>query len=381
MKQFGIIKKVLLLSVMLVLLASSLNVYASVPRTDIVYFYINVCKSCNEAQKAINQINTQATAYHPTVLMYDIESTKNLELLSRYYDYYRVPQKQRHLPCAFVGKVYLSGEDAIQSGLKAAITQMDSPTPMLNQSDSSGNGMRIPNGFQLGGAFLVGLVNGFNPCALSMLLFFISLLVAQKDNILKTGLAFCAGKFLMFLALGTILYNFLSTINPSVYSSIVKILLLVLILIVTALNISDFIVTRKEQYGKVKMQLPTALRKKVNVHVRHILEGRTGKYVIFVSFIIGAVITVGEFLCTGQLYLAAIVYNIRENRILNAQAFLALLIYDIGFVLPLLALVIAIQKGRLVFELSETLRSRLPMIKLMTAAVFLVYGVIFIFLF
>jgi cytochrome c biogenesis protein CcdA len=372
----GIIRKLLIITIILMTFSSCLNAFASSRRTDIVYFYITVCKPCNEAQKAMEQINKETAAFHPNVLMHNIENTDNLKLLNRYYDYYKVPQKERQLPCIFVGKTYLAGESSIQTGLRFAITQDGSATPLLKATPLAED--PAPKYFGLIGTFFTGLLNGFNPCALSMLLFFISLLIAQKGNILRSGLAFCGGKFLMFLALGTILYQFLSAVNPAIYTSIVKVLLLMLVLLVTALNVSDFFATRKEHYGKVKMQLPLGLRKRLNIFVRNLLEGKTGRYVILISFITGAVVTVGEFLCTGQLYLAAIIFNIREYGSLNLYAFFALVIYDIGFVLPLLVLVLAIQRGRLIFELSETLRAKLPAIKLATAGIFLVYGLIFL---
>lgn len=82
----------------------------------------------------MDQINRQATACHPHVLMYNIENQDNLKLLTRYYDYYKVPQSNRQLPCAFIGKTYLTGKSGINQGLMYAIENDSSETPLLGKS-------------------------------------------------------------------------------------------------------------------------------------------------------------------------------------------------------------------------------------------------------
>jgi cytochrome c biogenesis protein CcdA len=98
------------------------------------------------------------------------------------------------------------------------------------------------------------------------------------------------------------------------------------------------------------------------------------------SFLLGIVISVGEFLCAGQIYLATIAYMIQNQRALTLQAFLYLLIYDIGFVLPMLIITVMIERGRELFDISEVLRKKLPLIKLIFAIAFVLLAVAIIFL-
>ena len=376
-KHFNLKIKVFIL-VIIILAPIYTNAYAAAKRADIVYFYITVCETCNQAHKEMVRISTELAEYKPNIIMYNIENPENLELLNKYYEYYQIPKARQHLPCVFVGNNYLDSEDAIQNKLKQSITDMKTETPLLKKSTAE-RSIKNPEGrFEFAVPFFTGLVNGFNPCALSMLLLFISLLISRQGSIIKTGFAFCLGKFLMFLALGTLLYSFLSIININLYQGIVKILVLILILLVTIINICDYYAAKNEQYGKIRMQLPKGLRKSLDGFIKRMLNEKTGSYVIFFSFITVAVIAVGEFLCTGQLYTAAIINSIREYGSLNWMSFFTLLIYDFGFILPLCIMILAINRGKLVFELSEKLRSRLPAIKLATAAVFLIYGIIFL---
>lgn len=71
------------------------------------------------------------------------------------------------------------------------------------------------------------------------------------------------------------------------------------------LNLYDFWNTRKKQYGKVVVQLPGKLRK-WNHNMIEKLKNVSPKRMLPAVFLLGLVISAGEFFCTGQLYVASI---------------------------------------------------------------------------
>ena len=92
--------------------------------------------------------------------------------------------------------------------------------------------------------------------------------------------------------------------------------------------------------------------------------------------------SLGEFLCTGQIYLATIVTVLQSEPLsgLRSKALLFFVLYDIGFILPLLLLLFAMAKGKDSMELSEAVRSRMPLIKIISAAILAAIGIVVILL-
>lgn len=60
---------------------------------------------------------------------------------------------------------------------------------------------------------------------------------------------------------------------------------------------------KHENYGKIKLQLPTALKKINHGWIKRISGLENAWLLLLVSFALGVFISVGEFLCTGQIFL------------------------------------------------------------------------------
>lgn len=91
------------------------------------------------------------------------------------------------------------------------------------------------------------------------------------------------------------------------------------------------------------------------------------KYAAIGVFVVSMIVSAGEFLCTGQIYLATILYLVRRNIDMNGTALLALFVYVIAMIIPLTVLVIAVNQGQKVMVCSEYIRKNMPKIKLMSA--------------
>ena len=163
------------------------------------------------------------------------------------------------------------------------------------------------------------------------------------------------------------------------YLVLAKTIMGIFVIFIVYLNIKDWNVTRKENYSKVKNQLPKFLRKYNHTIIKKFTD--KNKIILLFSFLLGIIISVGEFMCTGQIYLASIVYMLRSNTVLNLRAFTYLVIYDFAFVIPLIIITLLIDKGKELFDVSEVLRKWLPVIKLINAAVFIVIGFVVIFVY
>lgn len=352
-----------------------------------IYFFVSPCEECAEVKQFLTSLPSVMTVSYNgqqfespvNIDSYNVAEPKNLELVKKYFQKYNVPDERQKVPVIFLKDGYLSGKDDIKNGLKKAIEDgrcLENPI-FIEKAELKP--------YEWSGIFLTGFINGFNPCSISMLLFLVTILISRKVNVLKLGLSFIFGKFIAYLALGTLLFNILSLIDNAylhVFSNIIKYTLLILTLILAGFNISDGIAARSEKYNKIRLQLPIKLRKINHTWLKKIGEtNRNGIFILFMAFALGMVISIGEFLCTGQIYLATIIYLLKQSPELNLQMMMAFLAYILAMLIPLFIVVAAVHKGKEVFYISELARKNITAVKLINAAIFIIFAIIIIVMF
>lgn len=345
-----------------------------------VYFYSPTCASCASMSDFLERFSESHKNFD--LKKYDISHLRNKSLMDKYNDAYKVSTEDEGIvPVIFIRDKYFSDEELIRNNLEKEINSPGVKTLEIDGSiESHQKDLRRFEGFKATSVLLAGLVNGINPCSMSMLLFFLSLLAVKNIKILKIGFSFISGKFLVYVLLGTIFFKFLSLFNFSVLNVLMKVLFAVVLLILIILNIQDFFAAKRERYDRILLQLPEVFRR-FNHHIIKKASGFANLNVILsISFLLGMIISLGEFLCTGQIYLATIITIFQTHSQLSGQALIYLIIYNSGLMLPLVILTLLVYKGKEVFEVSEAIRERLHVIKMMNALIFLMFGVI-IFLF
>ena len=360
--------------------------------SEILYFHVTACGECDKASKFLDQLDDQYTVRmnnktFPTMLSVqkrNVEDAENLEQVRTLFRQYGVPEKQQEVPVIFFKGGYLSGEEAIRQSLVSVIEKgkaVGTVTAGMDLNNSSS--IQGFSGYQAGMVFLTGLLNGLNPCSVSMLLFFASLILVRKYNILKLGMAFILGKLIAYTLLGTFLFSVLLKVGSWFHSlqGILKLLLILLALLLAVVNLSDYLAAKNERYGNIRLQLPGRLRKANHALLQKLTSSVNVRYLLPASFILGVVISAGEFLCTGQIYLATIVYIMKKSPVLDLQAIAYFLLYGIALVLPLSALTLLIHKGRELFDVSEFVRSKMHIIKMANVLFFLIFIVLAAFLF
>ncbi len=214
-----------------------------------------------------------------------------------------------------------------------------------------------------------------------MVLMLLSLLMVNKKLILPVGLAFVAGKFIGFLLLGTLLYGVIDLLPLDRVALVAKIILLVFSAIMIILNLNDLIASKNEKYDKIKLQLPKSLRKKNHAWIKKIEQVKRPALIIAVGVLLGLVLSAGEFLCTGQIYLAVIVQVANTGAALSGTAFWYLVVYCIAFILPLIVMVALVAAGRKVFDLSDAFRRNMVWVKLFNMLIFILFFVLVWFFF
>jgi cytochrome c biogenesis protein CcdA/glutaredoxin-related protein len=344
-------------------------------KTTLIYFYSTTCASCITAVDYINQLKNKYPDMN--VAEYNLYIPENITLLKAYGKKYGLTSDQLgEIPAAFISDEALIGDKAILAQLELLIKKYDpaKPTTVIDP-----NTLIMENDIVHGLAvFGAGLLNGINPCSLSMFLFLLSLMMLDDKKILKIGLSFSLGKFIMFFLLGTLFYKLLSSINIDLLNFITKDLMLIFIIAFAVLNLNDYVMARKEKYDKMILQLPSHLKQFNHKVMRRIAKYSMGKYLIVIMVLLGMLLAFGEFMCTGQIYLTSIIVLIQGSRI-EWIAVLYLMIYSFAFIIPLLIMTLLIYYGKKVFTLSEGLLAKLPLIKVISSVLFILLGLYIVF--
>ena len=337
---------------------------------DAVYFASRFCSSCQklEDEGVIKSLSDQGYQINTIYLEDDNQYTKLL------YDYqytYNVDFFGTSLtPIIFAGDTYFVGYEDIKEAVDQGVIQNIMDTQSLLTIESAPDA-----DFSLITFVLLGFVDGVNPCAIAMLLLFISMLSFsdRSKTLIKISFIFISAIYISYFLFGTLLYQTLSSLSGvAPILEIVPWVIVGISTVVVILNFYDFVVTLLKKYDKIKNQLPNKIqqfnRKLMTAFTKKLEEGSLMIYVI--AFFIGVIISFTEFLCTGQAYFTAILHLIHFSNHVG-RGLLLLAIYNLIFVLPLIIIALVAVKTKSVMRVSSFMRKNLHWIKLFNVIVFL----------
>lgn len=147
------------------------------------------------------------------------------------------------------------------------------------------------------------------------------------------------------------------------------------------LNLNDLIAAKYENYQNIKLQLPQVLRKVNHNWIKKLVSHEKFGILLIGGTILGLIISAGEFLCTGQIYLAVIIQASHSASSFTGKAILFLILYSIAFITPVVVIILLVHKGKTVFNLSEKFRKNMVWIKLSNAMLFFIFFMLVLFLF
>ncbi|MFH1415574.1 MAG: DUF1573 domain-containing protein [Elusimicrobiota bacterium] len=252
------------------------------------------------------------------------------------------------IPVIFAGTAVLGGKKEIESGLENALAGYSRQKIAVPSDSSSETGVsnRIGN-LKLMPVLAAGLIDGINPCAFGAIIFLISylsmIMKKKRREIFFTGLSFTAGIFCAYFLLGVGLTNILYSFSGIILvSKIMYFVIGVLTFVLAVLSYKDFLAVRKIQSqpvidmnsppAAVTLKIPDSFRWKIlEVTEKH---AKLRGFVIF-AFFTGAIVSVFELVCTGQIYLPTIIYMLQATS-QRQQALIYLLAYSVMFIVPLL---------------------------------------------
>lgn len=334
----------------------------------IVYLYTPACESCERVSIVLESLPTSVSvkrgdiAFDSPVTVERIDASANAALADALFEAYAVSDEKRVTPAVFFGEHALTGADAIERSL----------TDMVALGWAAGGVKAVDPGeaaksdvLSVFASIGSGLIAGLNTCVLSMLLLFLSVVFELREHSTGCTVCFLAAKFVCYLLIGFVLLSILQRFNPHWLRPTARILLTVIGGVLMLGNLWDALQIRREQYGKIRNQLPLGLRRRLHRAIKAFSDRRLlYPSAILLGFIVGA----GEFLCAGQLYLMRLLSAVQAG---TSGAVTILPVYCLSFIAPSVLLTVLVLRGGSQMRLSGFFAEHMETLKLLTAAAML----------
>lgn len=286
--------------------------------------------------------------------------------------------------------IFLSGYHTIATGLTTVVNSAlvarqnpawRAPIPPLLETAEQTAGVVRRKAERLTWSVVIGggLLDGINPCAISTLIFFMSVLIMSKAGQrtrLLVGVSFISASFVVYTALGLgFLYAFRRMPNFTLVKGVVETLLGVAMIPLALFSFRDALRFRSTQQADVvTLQIPRPIK----LRIHRIMRSRLGwGGPVIGGLIIGASVTVLESVCTGQSYLPVLTFMLR-GRSFDLLRLMQLVTYNLCFVLPLIVVFVAFHRGVELKTFMEWSKRNLVVAKILLGLFFVAMAVIFL---
>ena len=347
----------------LLLLAGAL--FASAPAAlaqpkpvDLVLFYGRGCPHCAAMRDYLATLKGRFPQLR--VRTYEVYfDGANARLFERMADAYKF--KIEGVPTAFLGDRVFSGyaddlqpeierqiRQCIAQGCASPLTRVAGPARLRN--------LTLP-------AVLSGAaVDAINPCAFAVLIILITAVLGAggRRRALYAGLAFSLSVFLSYYLMGLGLY---SAVEAAGVTRGIYIAVAALAILIGLFNLKDYL-----WYGKwFVMEVPLSWRPKLKEIIRRVTS-------VPGAFLIGFAVSLFLLPCTSGPYI--VILGLLARTETRTAAMLWLVLYNVVFVVPMVAITVAVYFGLTTAEKAEEWRiGHLRTLHLIAGTVILLLGI------
>jgi len=352
------------------------------------FFYTHGCIHCEGVKKKL----TEWASGFPDLRIgtFDMSKDENKKMGEALFGMYQIPEARRgDIVKLYIGDDYLSGDSFRYEDVKNLVSKyqgkvVSPPWEKVTEEAMKSGEQKLIERFRKFGlttVLVAGLIDGLNPCAFATIVFlvsYLSFLGKKSKEILTYGLTFTFGVFIAYLIAGMgLMAGFRQLSGFPMVTKVIYLVIAVFAFVLGIISFYDYILYRRGQGAKMKLQLPMALKKKIHGIIR--VQTKSSKAGVLGTFILGFVIAATEVVCTGQLYLPTIGYIMTIPK-LRAYAFLNLVLYNIMFIIPLGGIFVAAFFGVTSERMAMATKEHTGTVKLLTSLLFMGLGVFLYFL-
>ncbi len=346
---------------------------------NLVYFERPSCPECEKAKAALEELHSSFPGLQ--VVTIDLTGSEEAALLNEAMcEGLSVPRQQRLVaPSVFAAKGALIGSDITGSALnELALKSRGWASPLVVFSGRETQAQtRLARAYEDLGILVVisaGLLDGVNPCAFTVIIFFLSYLAYMgrgRREIATVGIVFTAAVFVTYFAIGVGLAGLLSTAEAwsSTFRRVLYGATAALVLGAALLSLRDAVLCLKGQTADLVLSLPKFLQSKIRLTISK--RARLGLTVLATA-VLGGLVALFEFPCTGQVYLPVIVFGLHHLPQFVWGPVGWLLIYNLCFIVPLVVIFVAVLFGLTSERLTSFFRRHMAATKFAMAGLFAV---------
>jgi len=342
------------------------------------FFYMRGCFDCEEKRAELKEWASKAPGLR--IRIFNLTKEENKKLDESLSQIYHVPEsKQLVANKLYIGEDYLSADGLVYESFQKLVSKYQgkgAPPPWEKVTkEVMANGERnIIERFKkwsLSAVLIAGFMDGINPCAFATIIFLVSYLTfmgKKGSEILLYGIIFTSGVFIAYFLAGMGLMTFLRELSSfPLISKGVYLLISLFALSLGIISLYDYILFRRGQMAKWKLQLPMGMKKKIHGIIREQVRSKAG---LLATFGLGFVIAGCTVICTAQVYLPTIGYIMTIPQ-LRTHALINLLLYNIMFIIPLVGVFVSTFFGVTSEKMAFAAKEHTGRVKLLTGILFI----------
>jgi len=362
---------------------------------QVVYFDTPGCSQCDRVEDTLKTA-VEAWAERIELVRFNTHKAVGRYRLAQFKEHYKATLRKP--PTIFVGTHVLTTPKQIIKGLDKAIrgelaaghrtfvppplaaTDTEPETPGSESSEEEVAAQGVADRLRKSGPWAVcgaGLLDGVNPCAFTTIVFLLSMLAylgRSRRQMAVVGIGFTAAVFVTYMLLGLGLLWAVKTfsVDRGIATGL-AVAVAALAFVFAAWSLVDFVRTaRSGDARKATLGLPKSVRARINQVIRSGLKTRN---LVVGAVGVGFLVAVLESVCTGQVYFPAIMIMVRTPD-MRAAAVGYLVLYNVMFILPLVAVLVVAWFGVKSDALARLMQRHLAVVKLGMAVLFVGLGVL-----
>lgn len=292
------------------------------------YFWHPDCAPCRPSKQLVEELQLNYSHYL-IVEWRNMEYMEANELFLTYNLSRRPAIVFNHDPST---ALYKLDEDTLRARIEHFITTKG------EEVESDSNSSMVKPAITLPLVIVAGLVDGINPCAFSLLIFYLSFLFnihRRRLNVLEMGLMYIIGVFIGYLGIGL---GLLQTVSLLGVEHLFGLFGVVLLFIMGLLQLREATTFGTRVLKFPGFAVPTFKR---------LTERGTLPFALF----LGCIVSLFEFPCSGAVYVGILV--LLASKAYFSEGFYYLVLYNVMFVVPLVLLMLFASNADILMKMNE----------------------------
>ena len=331
---------------------------------SVTYYYTPGCRSCEEFLSVEIPRLEKLLGRRIELQKRDLLDTAQYEELTAFAS--ARGEAITAIPVLRAGDSLLQGDSVIREKLPGVLASLARSAAGTRTVPA---GAPVTDQLALFPVIAAGLIDGINPCAFTTLIFLLASLALAgraRREVLVIGGLFSFAVFASYFLIGLGFFTALRTLaGIAIVSQLLRWALVAVLLVFAGLSVYDFTLIRAGRATEMLLQLPSSFKKRIHASIRTRVRvaALAGS-----SLVLGFLVSIFEFACTGQVYLPLLGYLARMRRQVDAVGLLAL--YNLCFILPLLVVFGASYLGVGSERITTLFRAHMGKVKICLAMVF-----------